>query len=220
MIDEMNITFSNLKNQSLTPKPTGKICPLYSMKTWTEYGIPFDGSFSQTIAFDAPINGTGGVTNRLRLKKTEIDFIKSLNTAPGLKSWAWAADSPTGLYYQSRPGESIDKSVDWNWVGTPSGRPYDRNIMCFSSFQNGLAQVVAAPRSSNYEFARNIPWLIQRIWGNYRDGTPENSWNSGPHLWNTLLFDPASGFETTKGQRGFWIDQNWLFEKVGEAQVP
>ncbi len=190
--------------------PRGKTCALYSMKTWLEKGWSWDGSFSQIPAFDAAVNGTAGVNNRLRITRIEIDFIKSLNTN-SLKTWTWAADAPTGLYFQSVAGYSIDDCVDWNWVGAPSGHVEDREIMCFSNFQNGMAQVVAAPQSSNYEWARDIPWLIKNIYGNY---------GAVPLLYRSILFDPSSGFPATKGNQCFWLDASWLYQKVGEVQVP
>ena len=183
------------------------------MKTWVEMGVPWDGSFSQIIAFDAPINGTGGVTNRLTIKKPEIDFIKSLNVG-SVKNWNWAADAPSGLLYQSKDGFSIDECVDWNWVGSPSpsGSEHlnDRNVMCFSAMQNGMAQVVAIPKSVNYGQYKDFPWLIQQVYGNY-------SWM--PALWRMPLFDPST-FPHTKGNGEFWLPQEWLFERVGEVAVP
>lgn len=203
-----DLQFPNAKYRATFPP--GKTCPLYSMKTWAEKGWAWDGSFSQIPAFDAAVNGTAGVTNRLRITKTEIDFIKSLNL-DSPKTWKWAADAPHGLYFQSVEGCSIDACVDWNWVGAPSGHIEQREIMCFSNFQNGMAQVVAAPRSFNYEWARGIPWLIKNIYGNY---------GAVPLLYKSILLDPSSGFPTTKGNKEFWLDASWLFEKVGEVQVP
>jgi len=201
-----------------TAKPTS--CVIYDIKTWSEMGVAPDGSFSQIPAFDAPINGTAGVTNRMILGKAEIDFIKSLNDG-SVKDWKWAAGLPRGNYFGSMDdGTSIDKRVWWNWVGAPSGRPDDRNTMCISAIMNGRAKVVAAPKSTSYEQYRHITWLVQRIWGNYREGTEKNYYNSGPVLYKTLLFDPDSGFVTTKSNKGFWIDAAWLHAKIGTVQIP
>lgn len=214
----LNIKFNDGTTQTLVSQ-TGRLCALYSMKTWEEFGRPYDGSFRQAEVWDAAVGGTAGVTNRLRLGRREIDFLKSMNTAPGLRDWNWAANAPTGLYYQSIDGISIDDEVNWNWVAAPSGRPYDRNVMCFSAFQNGRGQVVAVPKGADYKRCAEIPGMMQRVWGNYRNGTPENNWNCGPLLWNAMMFNPAT-FPHTKGNGGFWLDQSWLYEKVGEVQVP
>ena len=193
---------------------------VYDIKTWTEMGWEPDGSFSQIPAYDAPINGTAGVTNRMILGKTEIDFIKSLNV-DSVMSWDWAAHGEWGYYYGSmEDGTSIDESVWWNWVGAPSGRPNDRNTMCISAFVNGMAQVVGVPKSASYEQYRNVPWLVQRIWGNFRRGVPENKYNSGPVLYKSILFAPDSGFVTTKSNRGFWIDAAWLHAKIATVEIP
>jgi len=194
---------------SIEAAAQGNLCEIWSMKTWAEVGQAWDGSFSQTIAFDAPVNGTGGVTNRLTIRKPEIDFIKSLNV-DSLKTWRWAAAAPTGTLYQSKAGYSVDECVDWNWVGTPSGHIESRNVMCFFGFQNGLAQVAAAPKSASYEQYRNVPWLIQNVYGNY---------GAVPLLYKIILLDPST-FPHTKGNGGFWIEKKWLHEKVGTVQVP
>lgn len=191
---------------------TGRLCEIWSMKSWVEMGVVWDGSFSQIIAFDAAVNGTGGVTNRITIKKPEIDFIKSLNVDSS-KSWGWAADAPRRLLYQSKDGYSIDECVDWNWIGTPSPsgaeHPNDRNVTCFSEYDHGMARVVAIPKSTDYEQFRDVPWLIQEVYGNY-------GWM--PPLWKMPLFEPST-FPHTKGNGGFWIPTDWLLDKVGTVKV-
>ena len=189
---------------------SGRVCEIWSMKTWAEVGEVLDGSFSQIVAFDAPVNGTAGVNNRIIIKKNEIDFIKSLNVN-SQKNWKWAADAPRGLYFQSLDGFSIDDSVAWNWVGAPSGHVEQRNVMCFSAFQNGLCSVVAAPKSGDYGQFRDTPWLIQNIYGNY---------GAMPLLYKSILFDPSTFPHDGKSQNGFWIEKKWLHEKKGTVQVP
>ena len=201
--------FTDGSIQVYPPPQSGKICEIWSMKTWAEVGQPLDGSFSQTVAFDAPIHGTAGVTNRLTIKKPEIDFINSLNIHSE-KSWKWAADAPQGLLYQSILGISIYDSVEWNWVGTPSGHTENRNLMCFSAFTDNLAQVVAAPKSTTYEQYLDIPWLIQNIWGNY---------GAIPLLYKIILLDPMT-FPHTKSNGGFWIEKKWLYSKIDTVSVP
>ena len=214
---KINVEFGLNKYQTLMGKPAGKFCTIYSMKTWAEVGQPLDGSFSQIVANDAPIRGSGGVNQRMKIGVAEINFIKSLNGvgSGSAKTWDWAAswgDTTWGGYFgRLEDGTSTDVAVWWNWVGAPSGHTNDRNIMCISTIVGNMAQVVAAPKSADYEQFRDVDWLVQRIWGNY---------GSMPQLYKTLLFDPAWGFETTKSNRGFWIDVKWLFQEIGQVEVP
>jgi len=184
--------------------------------------MTLDGSFSQIIASDTSLQGIGGVTQRMLFDKPLIDFIKSLN-GPGSGStktyeWAtlWGPTTWGGYYGRLEDGTPVDQKVWWNWVGTPSadqskpGHGNDRNVMCIDAYKNGMAEVVAAPKSTSYEKYRNIPWLVQKVWGNY---------GNMPQLWITLLVDPSSGFVTTRSNQGFWIDANWLYKKVGVAQI-
>lgn len=205
------------KSKVLTP-PTGKICTIYSIKSWNEMNIPLDGSFSQIVTFDAPVNGTGGVTNQMVLEKTEIDFIKSLNTGGSIfaypQLYSGRHGTTWGNYYRVLDdGTSPDLRVWWNWVAAPSsdikyGRP--RNKMCVSNVVNGMAQIVTVPKSPSYEQYRGIDWLVWKVWGN---------WNGMPQLWNMLALDPASGFETTKSLKGFWIPIEWLYAEVGTVTI-
>ena len=180
---------------------------LWTLKTQAELKMP-----RVTVGTFAAIGGHGQ-TNWIELGHVEITWIKSIEDNARLWSRIYARH---GTIYLSIPRDSLH--MQWPVILIASADPakYVRQQIGVMEYNKAHTQFRAAaiPELPNYnEYSPDKqPWLFHGAYSIYPNGSTGLTWSG--MLFQMPLFDPASGFKTSKGCQPFWFPTNLLHEQL------
>ena len=180
---------------------------IWSLKTQAELGMPKVkvGTFTAI--------GGHGQTNWLQLNNTEMAFIKSIGD--NLKLWTRVYQK-AGTIYLSIPKDP--NHMNWPVILCASADPakYIRNQIGVMEYSKNKSQFRAAgiPELPSYhDFSPELqPWLFHGAYTIYPNGGTGLTFNG--MLFQMPIFDPASGFKTSKGCKGLWYPVKFLHERI------
>ena len=167
--------------------------------------------------------GFGGQTNWVLLERPELELLKTIN---GIKDqeerkWHWLV-SEKGSIYLLLPDEEEEHTNKLRWPRIAIGSKGDdeRNLVkvigvAVDEEGKVYARIAGIPKSSDYsEYSvEKTPWFFHNVYCIYTK--PNLRLGYTPHgVMYMPIFDPASGFQVSKGPNELWIDAIWLKRKV------
>lgn len=187
---------------------------IWYLKSWREAGRPgLDvGNFTAITLFADPKGVTGGQTNWVWLDVREVAWIKSINVN-SYRLWNWACQ-PDGKIYLTNENDNPYQTITVRWPRIALGSPDDvdvsrRNQVRVLEWVGNYVRIDSIAEGMDYSKV-TAPWLIQTAYTVFPDG------HSGSNpLYKMPLFDPASGYKVSLGERGLWLDTKWLHSRAG-----
>ncbi len=168
--------------------------------------------------------GYGGQTNWIMLGQPEMDLIKRINgiTSQRDGKWRWLVGM-AGTIYLTVEDEDEDFATRLRWPRIAIGSLGDgeRNIVRVTGLAvdekgNTQARIAGIPKSSDYLdiSPQTHPWVFHNIYCIYTSPHPKIGYTPNGIMYMPI-FDPASGFQVSKGPQELWIEGIWLKKKVG-----
>ena len=176
--------------------------------------VPVNNSWAAVRSWDQEVGGTAGVTQRIKIRRREIDW---LILTQGRPFWQWAAAQGTGKVYNTA-GQDL-WAAEWAWwpcIAQASSPLYPRVLITIDAFSDSgrRVRVVCLRRRDDYSAVKYNTPQTPRIFA--RNGYDAK----GGYIFYEPLFDPRDFDRSTGRGTEIWLEREFLHALVRKEQDP